>query len=96
MFIYELAGVFLIINFCKQIVSYSQVESFCSEICRYSDTAKQVGSLDNPWLIFSKYIDAVNEKCVQDMLPKWENKLGDAREVMPILCFEMSGWMDRS
>lgn len=96
MFIYELAGVFLIINFCKQIVSYSQVESFCSEICRYSDTAKQVGSLDNPWLIFSKYIDAVNEKCVQDMLPKGENKLCDEREVMPILCFAMSqaGWID--
>src|SRR5215212_443797 len=35
----------------------------------FSDIAKQVGSFDNPWLIFSKYIDAVDEKCVQDMLP---------------------------
>ena len=46
-----------------------------------SDIAKQVGSLDNPWLVFSKYINTVNEKCVQYMLPKWENKLGGAREV---------------
>jgi glyoxylase-like metal-dependent hydrolase (beta-lactamase superfamily II) len=35
-----------------------------------TDIAKQTGSLDNPWLIFSKYIDAVDQKCVQYMLPK--------------------------
>ena len=56
----------------------------------FSDIAKQTGSLDNPWLIFSKYIDAVNDKCVQDMLPKWENRLGGARDVMSTLCFAMS------
>jgi len=56
----------------------------------FSETAKQVGIFDNPWLIFSKYIDAVNEKCVQYMLPKWENKLGGARDVMSTLCFAMS------
>jgi glyoxylase-like metal-dependent hydrolase (beta-lactamase superfamily II) len=56
----------------------------------FSDIAKQVGIFDNPWLIFSKYIDAVNEKCVQDMLPKWENKLGGGRDVMSTLCFAMS------
>ena len=55
-----------------------------------SDIAKQVGSLDNPWLVFSKYIDAVDEKCVQYMLPKWENKLGGARELMSTHCFAMS------
>ena len=31
----------------------------------FSDIAKQVGIFDNPWLIFSKYIDAVNEKCAK-------------------------------
>ena len=56
----------------------------------FSDIAKQVGIFDNPWLIFSKYIDAVDEKCVQDMLPKWENKLGGAQDVMSTLCFAMS------
>ena len=56
----------------------------------FSDIAKQVGSFDNPWLIFSKYIDAVNEKCVQDMLPKWKNKLGGAQDVMSTHCFAMS------
>ncbi len=56
----------------------------------FSDIAKQVESFDNPWLIFSRYIDTVNEKCVQYMLPKWENKLGGARDVMSTLCFAMS------
>jgi len=56
----------------------------------FSEIAKQVGSFVNPWLIFSKYIDAVNEKCVQDILPKWENKLGGAQDVMSTLCFAMS------
>ena len=42
----------------------------------FSKIASQVGRFDNPWLIFSKYIDAVNEDCVNNMLPKWENRLG--------------------
>src|SRR5215471_9002886 len=30
---------------------------------RFGKIASQVGSFDNPWLIFSKYIDAVNANC---------------------------------
>jgi glyoxylase-like metal-dependent hydrolase (beta-lactamase superfamily II) len=56
----------------------------------FSETAKEVGGFNNPWLIFSKYIDAVNQKCVQSMLPIWENKLGGALEVMSTLCYTMS------
>ena len=56
----------------------------------FSKVAQQVGHFDNPWLIFSKYIDAVNEKCTQLVLPKWDNKLGGAREFMSTHCFTMS------
>jgi hypothetical protein len=56
----------------------------------FSDIVKQVGNFDNPWLIFSKYVDAVDEKCVQDMLPKWEKRLGGAQEFMSTHCFAMS------
>jgi glyoxylase-like metal-dependent hydrolase (beta-lactamase superfamily II) len=56
----------------------------------FSKVAQQVGRFDNPWLIFSKYIDAVNEKCTQLVLPKWENRLGGAREFMSTHCFTMS------
>jgi glyoxylase-like metal-dependent hydrolase (beta-lactamase superfamily II) len=56
----------------------------------FSKIAQQVGRFDNPWLIYSKYIDSVNEKCSQLVLPKWENKLGGAREFMSTHCFAMS------
>ena len=56
----------------------------------FSKVAQQVGRFDNLWLIFSKHIDAVNENCIQNMLLKWENKLGGAREFMSTHCFTMS------
>jgi hypothetical protein len=56
----------------------------------FSKIAYQVGRFDNPWLIFSKYIDLVNEKCSQLVLPKWENKIGGAREFMTTHCFTLS------
>ena len=56
----------------------------------FSKVAQQVGHFDNPWLIFSKYIDAVNENCTQAIFPKWEDRLGGAREFMSTHCFSMS------
>jgi len=56
----------------------------------FGEIAKQVGGQPNPWLIFSKYIDAVNENCVNSMLPKWENRLGGAQQFMPTHCFTMT------
>jgi glyoxylase-like metal-dependent hydrolase (beta-lactamase superfamily II) len=56
----------------------------------FSDIASQVGSFDNPWLIFSKYIDAINKQCVDEMLPKWENRLGAAGIFMSTHCFTMT------
>ena len=40
--------------------------------------AKQIGHFETPWLIYSKFTDAVNQKCVDSMLPKWEFRLGGA------------------
>jgi glyoxylase-like metal-dependent hydrolase (beta-lactamase superfamily II) len=56
----------------------------------FGGIAKQVGRFDNPWLIFSKYIDAVGENCVNTMLPKWENRLGGAQQFMSTHCFTMA------
>lgn len=61
------------------------------------DIASQVG-FENPWLIFSKYIDAINKQCEGEMLPKWESRLGGAEAFMPTHCFAMtqSGRVDPS
>ena len=56
---------------------------------QFGKIASEVGSSDNPWLIFSKYIDAVNANCVNSMLPKWETRLGGAREFMWTHCSAM-------
>jgi glyoxylase-like metal-dependent hydrolase (beta-lactamase superfamily II) len=56
----------------------------------FSKVAQQVGHFDNSWLLFSKYIDAVNENCTQAILPKWENRLGGARDFTSTHCFSMS------
>ena len=57
---------------------------------QFGKVASQVGHFDDPWLIFSKYIDAVGEKCVSNMLPKWENRLGGAQQFMSTHCFTMA------
>jgi glyoxylase-like metal-dependent hydrolase (beta-lactamase superfamily II) len=56
----------------------------------FSDIANQIGSFDNPWLIFSTYIDAINKQCEDEMLPKWGSRLGAADIFMSTHCFTMS------
>ena len=57
---------------------------------QFSDIAKQVGRFDNPWLLYSKYIDAVDKNCVETMSSKWEGRLGGAQEFMSTHCFAMT------
>jgi glyoxylase-like metal-dependent hydrolase (beta-lactamase superfamily II) len=56
----------------------------------FSKIASQVGRFDNPWLIFSTYIDAINKQCEDEMLPKWQSMLGGAEIFMSTHCFTMS------
>jgi glyoxylase-like metal-dependent hydrolase (beta-lactamase superfamily II) len=63
----------------------------------FMDIASQVG-FDDPWLIFSKYTDTINSQCEEEMLPKWENRLGGAKSFMSTHCIAMtqSGRVDPS
>jgi hypothetical protein len=56
----------------------------------FSNIAQEVSRFENPWLLYSRYIDAVNENSAQNMLPKWENRLGGAQEFMSTHCFTMT------
>ncbi len=56
----------------------------------FIDIANEVGSFDNPWLIFSKYIDTITNQCVEEMLPKWESRLAAAAIFMPTHCWSMT------
>jgi glyoxylase-like metal-dependent hydrolase (beta-lactamase superfamily II) len=58
----------------------------------FGEIAKQVGGGQQP-LIFSlaKRADAVSENCVNNMLPKWENRLGGAQQqFMSTHCYTMA------
>lgn len=57
---------------------------------QFADIAAQVGSTSDTWLLYSKYIDAVDQNCVQTMLTKWEDRLGGAAAFMPTHCFTMT------
>jgi glyoxylase-like metal-dependent hydrolase (beta-lactamase superfamily II) len=63
----------------------------------FMDIASQVG-FDDPWLLFSKYIDTINSQCEEEVLPKWENRLGGADAFMSTHCIAMtqSGRVDPS
>jgi glyoxylase-like metal-dependent hydrolase (beta-lactamase superfamily II) len=62
-----------------------------NEQVSFGEIAKQVGGGQQP-LIFSlaKRADAVSEICVNNMLPKWENRLGGAQQFMSTHCFTMA------
>ena len=57
---------------------------------QFADIASQVGNTSDTWLLYSKYIDAVDQNCVQTMLTKWEDRLGGAAAFMPTHCFTMT------
>jgi hypothetical protein len=57
---------------------------------QFADIAAQVGSTEDIWLLFSKYVDAVNQNCVQTMLPKWESRLAGGESFMPTHCYAMT------
>jgi hypothetical protein len=52
--------------------------------------AAEVGPTADTWLLFSSYLDAIDQNCVQTMLPEWESGLGGAEAFMPTHCFAMT------
>jgi glyoxylase-like metal-dependent hydrolase (beta-lactamase superfamily II) len=74
----------------KFVSDLEKAASKANQEVLFSKVAQQVGSFDNPWLLFSKYIDAINENCVKDMLPKWGNRIGGAEQFMSTHCFSMA------
>ena len=74
----------------KFVSDLEKAASNANQEVLFSKVAQQVGSFDNPWLLFSKYIDAINENCVKDMLPTWGNRIGGAEQFMSTHCFSMA------
>lgn len=48
------------------------------------------GPTNNVWALFGTYIDTVDERCTNEMLPKWQHRLGGAQEFMVTQCSTMT------
>jgi glyoxylase-like metal-dependent hydrolase (beta-lactamase superfamily II) len=55
----------------------------------FMDIATKVG-FDNPWLLYSEYINTVNKQCEEEMISKWGSRLGGAEAFMSTHCFAMT------
>jgi glyoxylase-like metal-dependent hydrolase (beta-lactamase superfamily II) len=61
----------------------------------FMDIAARVG-FDDPWLLFSEYINTINKQCEEEMLPKWETRLGGVQSYMSthFIAMTQSGRVD--
>ena len=57
----------------------------------FSEVMDKVGGpTNNLWAIFKTYLDTVAEQCTNEMLPKWQQRLGGAQELMFSHCWTMA------
>ena len=57
----------------------------------FGEIAKQVGGGQQPFIFsLAKRAEAVSENCANNMLPKWENRLGAAQQFMSAHCYTMA------
>jgi glyoxylase-like metal-dependent hydrolase (beta-lactamase superfamily II) len=57
----------------------------------FSEVLQKVGGpTNNLWAIFKTYLDTVAEQCTNEMLPKWQQRLGGAQEFMFSHCWTMA------
>ena len=57
----------------------------------FDEIAKQVGGGQQPFIFsLAKRAEAVSENCANNMLPKWEHRLGGAKQFMSAHCYTMA------
>jgi glyoxylase-like metal-dependent hydrolase (beta-lactamase superfamily II) len=56
----------------------------------FGEVIQKVGQTNNVWAIFKTYLDTVAEQCANEMLPKWQPRLGGAQEFMFSHCWTMA------
>ena len=48
------------------------------------------GPTNNVWALFNAYLNTVDEQCANEMLPKWEHRLGGVEEFLLTQCSTMT------
>ena len=71
------------------VLDLERVAARANQNVSFMDIAAKVG-FDDPWLLFSEYINTINKQCEEEMLPKWETRLGGAQSFMSTHCVAMT------
>ena len=71
------------------VLDLERVAARANQNVSFMDIAAKVG-FDDPWLLFSEYINTINKQCEEKMLPKWETRLGGAQSFMSTHCVAMT------
>ena len=62
-----------------------------NQLVSFDEIAKQVGGEQQPFIFsLAKRAEAVSENCANNMVPKWENRLGGAQKFMSAHCYTMA------
>jgi glyoxylase-like metal-dependent hydrolase (beta-lactamase superfamily II) len=56
----------------------------------FAEIIQRVGPTNNVWALFDTYLDTIVEQCVNEMLPKWQDRLGGAEAFMSTHCQAMT------
>lgn len=56
----------------------------------FAEIIQSVGPTNDVWALFDTYLDTIVEQCVNEMLPKWQDRLGGAEAFMSTHCQAMT------
>jgi glyoxylase-like metal-dependent hydrolase (beta-lactamase superfamily II) len=56
----------------------------------FAEIIQSVGPTNNVWVLFNTYLNTIVEQCVNEMLPKWQDRLGGAEAFMSTHCQAMT------
>lgn len=56
----------------------------------FGEIIERVGPTNNVWALLNTYLNTIVEQCTDEMLPKWQDRLGGAEEFMSTHCGAMT------
>jgi glyoxylase-like metal-dependent hydrolase (beta-lactamase superfamily II) len=56
----------------------------------FGQILQEVGPTNNVWALLNTYLNTIVEQCANEMLPKWQHRLGGAEEFMSTHCWAMT------
>lgn len=73
---------------CKKFITdLINASNRANQNVTFGEVMQKVGQTNNVWKIFNTYLDTVSQRCVDEMLSKWQNRLAEQK----ISCLVIAG-----